>query len=102
MLAILISRCFRSSQRSEAVRDSYRLTPTEQITVLERDPSALVVEVRYGPAGDPPPAHLHPAQDEHFAVLEGEVTVDLDGTRHTLRAGETIDIPRRTAHQMWN
>ncbi len=82
--------------------DTYRLTPTEQITILERDPGALVAEVRYAAAGDPPPAHLHPAQDEHFEVLEGEITVELDGRRQTLRADETIDIPRRTGHQMWN
>lgn len=81
---------------------TYRLTPTEQVTVLERRPSALVAEVQYGAAGSPPPAHLHPAQDEHFTVLDGEVTIDLDGQRHTLRAGDTIDVPRRTAHQMWN
>lgn len=81
---------------------TYRLTPTEQVTILDRTPGALVAEVRYGPAGSPPPAHLHPAQDEQFAVLEGEVTIDLAGRRHTLRAGDTIEVPRRTAHQMWN
>jgi mannose-6-phosphate isomerase-like protein (cupin superfamily) len=82
--------------------DSYSLTPNEQITVLERAPDALVVEVAYAPAGDPPPPHLHPAQDERFEVLEGEVSVVVAGERRTLGAGETIDIPRRTAHQMFN
>jgi quercetin dioxygenase-like cupin family protein len=82
--------------------ETYRLTPTEQVTILDRAPGALVAEVRYGPAGSPPPAHLHPTQDEHFAVLDGEVTIELGGQRHTLRAGETIAVPRRTAHQMWN
>lgn len=81
---------------------TYRLTPTEHVTIVSRDPGALVAEVRYGPAGSPPPPHLHPAQDEHFAVLAGEVIVELAGTRHTLTAGQTIDIPRRTAHQMFN
>jgi len=81
---------------------TYRFTPTEQVTILDRAPAALVAEVRYGPAGSPPPAHLHPAQDEHFEVLAGEVTIELDGTRHTLHAGDTIDVPRGTAHQMWN
>jgi mannose-6-phosphate isomerase-like protein (cupin superfamily) len=81
---------------------TYRLTDTEHVTILDRDDSGLVAEVHYGPAGSAPPAHLHPAQDEHFEVLEGEVTIELEGRRHTLRAGETIDVPRRTAHQMWN
>jgi mannose-6-phosphate isomerase-like protein (cupin superfamily) len=89
-------------QEGADMATTYRLTPTEQVTILERDDRALVAEVGYGPAGSPPPAHVHPAQDEHFEVLEGEVTIDLAGDRRTLRAGETIDVPRRTAHQMWN
>jgi mannose-6-phosphate isomerase-like protein (cupin superfamily) len=88
--------------KEASMPDSYSLTPDEQITVVERDPDALVVEVRYRAGGDPPPAHLHPAQDEHFEVVEGEITVELDGSSRTVRAGETIDIPRRTAHRMWN
>jgi len=84
------------------VSTTYRLTPSEQVTILDRAPGALVAEVRYGAAGSPPPAHLHPAQDERFEVLEGEVTIDLGGRRQTLAAGERIDVPRRTAHQMWN
>jgi mannose-6-phosphate isomerase-like protein (cupin superfamily) len=81
---------------------TYHLTPTEHVTIIDRDDRALVAEAVYGPAGSPPPAHLHPAQDEHFEVLGGEVTIDVHGQRRTLRAGESIDVPRRTPHQMWN
>jgi quercetin dioxygenase-like cupin family protein len=82
--------------------DTLTLTPTEHITLRAADGDHVEVEAIYGPNGDPPPAHLHPAQDEHFEVLEGELQVRLDGRERTLGPGETLDIPRGTAHQMWN
>lgn len=65
-------------------------------------PELLELEVSYGPGGEPPPKHLHPAQDEHFEVLEGSIRVRADGEERDLDAGETIDVPRGTAHQIWN
>jgi hypothetical protein len=35
-------------------------------------------------------------------VLEGELTTRVDGAERVLRAGDTLDIPRGVAHQMWN
>ncbi len=34
-------------------------------------------------------------------MLEGEIHVDLDGEERTVTAGETIDVPPGTTHQMW-
>ena len=82
--------------------DTLRLTPKETVTILGGTPDVLEVEAEYGPSGAPPPKHLHPAQDEHFEVLSGELRARLDGDERTLRAGDTLDIPRRTPHQMWN
>ncbi len=80
-----------------------QLTPTEHVTVLdESTPDVLVAEVLYGPGGSPPPAHLHPAQDERFTVLEGELTVKLAGAPRVLAAGEVVEVPRETRHQFWN
>ena len=81
---------------------TYKLTPTEAVTLRSETPEAIEVEALYGPGGDPPPAHLHPDQDEHFEVLEGALTVKLGGDERVLRAGESIDVPRGTPHQMWN
>jgi quercetin dioxygenase-like cupin family protein len=78
------------------------LTPSESVTIRHSEPEMLEVEAVYGPAGSPPPKHLHPAQDEHFEVLEGALRVRLNDAERTLRPGETIDVPRGTAHQMWN
>ncbi len=79
-----------------------KLTPSESVTVLSSTPEALEVEAVYGPAGKPPPMHLHPSQDEHFEVLEGELRVVVGDEDRTLASGDTIDIPRDTAHKMWN
>jgi quercetin dioxygenase-like cupin family protein len=82
--------------------ETLKLTPTESVTIRESKPEALVVESTYGPKGEPPPKHCHPEQDEHFEVLEGEIRTRIEGNERTLAVGETIDIPRRAVHQMWN
>ena len=60
------------------------------------------MEATYAPASREPPKHLHPSQDEHFEVLAGTVRIRAGGEERDLGAGETIDIPRGTVHQMWN
>jgi quercetin dioxygenase-like cupin family protein len=79
-----------------------KITPTESVTVRESGPEALEVEATYGAASKPPPRHFHPAQDEHFEVVAGELRVRAGDEDRTLRSGDTIDIPRGTVHQMWN
>jgi mannose-6-phosphate isomerase-like protein (cupin superfamily) len=79
-----------------------QITPGETLEVLERTPAVLVLEAAYAPGESAPPAHFHPGQDEHFAVLEGDLRVELAGAERELRAGETLDIPRGTPHRMWN
>jgi mannose-6-phosphate isomerase-like protein (cupin superfamily) len=80
----------------------YKLTPSETVTVLREDEELLEVEGRWGPEGNPPPPHFHPAQDEHFEVVEGSLTAKVDGEERELGASETLDIPRGTSHQIWN
>ena len=93
----------RGPRRYPMAETTYTLTPHETVTVKRSEPEVLEVEAEYGPSGKPPPPHLHPAQDEHFEVLAGELTARLDGgPERKLHAGETIDIPRGTKHQMWN
>jgi quercetin dioxygenase-like cupin family protein len=84
------------------VSRTLKLTPTESVTIRQSTPELLEVEVTYGPAGSPPPKHLHPSQDEHFEVLAGTINVRVGGQERTLRQGDRIDVPRNTVHQMWN
>lgn len=81
---------------------TYKLTPSESVTVRRREEDVLEVEGSYGPNGKPPPAHYHPAQDEHFEVLEGTLRTKVDGEERVLEEGDTLEIPRGAAHQMWN
>lgn len=79
-----------------------KITPTESITVRQSGPELLEVEATYGATGKPPPKHFHPDQDEHFEVVTGKLRVRAGDDDRTLEPGATIDIPRRTVHQMWN
>jgi quercetin dioxygenase-like cupin family protein len=79
-----------------------KLTASESVAVLDGPEGTLEAEARYGPAGKPPPKHFHPAQDEHFEVLEGSLRVRAGDEDRTLGPGDTIEIPAGTSHQMWN
>jgi quercetin dioxygenase-like cupin family protein len=81
--------------------ETLTLTPHEHVTILEERPERLVVEVRYAASPDRPPLHLHPEQDERFEVLDGALHVAVEGTERVLGPGETLDVPRGTAHRMW-
>ena len=79
-----------------------KLTPIQSVTVVRSEPELLEVETEYASNGIAPPKHFHPEQDERFEVLEGSLRVNVDGDERDLAAGETIEIPRKAVHQMWN
>ena len=43
------------------------------------------------------PDHTHPAKTAHI-ILQGEMTLTMDGQTHTLGAGERCDVPAGTVH----
>ncbi|SPH27341.1 hypothetical protein ASD8599_03807 [Ascidiaceihabitans donghaensis] len=45
------------------------------------------------------PFHDHPDTDDFFLVLEGEMTMDLDGAHHTVKAGELFIVPKGVTHR---
>lgn len=49
-----------------------------------------------------PPRHVHTREDELFYVLEGELVFELDGERHTVRAGDTVYLRRGVVHTYQN
>jgi quercetin dioxygenase-like cupin family protein len=86
-----------------AAGDVYSLREGESITVRSLAPELLDMEAVWVPADGKPPKHHHPSQDEHFEVLEGELTIEAGGGGPVvLRAGDTFDIPAKTVHRMWN
>ena len=57
----------------------------------------LLVEFR-GEHGKVTPVHIHPASDETFYMLEGDILLDLDGQRRELSAGGVVVVPRGVPH----
>jgi len=49
-----------------------------------------------------PPLHLHRGWDEAFYVLDGEMTILIDGVTSTAPAGSFVFIPRGILHTFWN
>lgn len=75
-----------------------------EFTTTGEDSQGQLHEMRatYRPGSTLPIAHLHPNQNEHFSVLQGEMWCLVDGVETTLRAGDSIDIPAGSVHQMRN
>ncbi|MPZ81924.1 MAG: cupin domain-containing protein [Actinophytocola sp.] len=83
---------------------TYRLSPQQTLTVRRSSADTggelLEVEATWAGGGPLPPAHFHPAQDEHFEVVDGQLRVLLDGEERLLGPGDVLDIPRGTVHAM--
>ncbi|RYF85453.1 MAG: cupin domain-containing protein [Chitinophagaceae bacterium] len=71
-------------------------------TAKESDGQQLEMIASWAPHSLKPAAHYHPYQDEVFNVLEGELTLELNGQLISLKRGEGIHIPANAVHAMWN
>ncbi|MFT3825629.1 MAG: cupin domain-containing protein [Chitinophagaceae bacterium] len=78
----------------------------QQLTFLQTARSTqgrlLEMEAVFNPHSGEPPMHYHPRQEEHFMIIQGQLTVKIGGETKTLRAGDSLHIPEHTAHAMWN
>jgi quercetin dioxygenase-like cupin family protein len=70
-------------------------------TGSDTDGTLLRVHVRLE-SGGRVPRHVHARQDERVEVLAGSVAVTFGNTTRTLRAGESIGVPRRKIHVVRN
>jgi hypothetical protein len=50
------------------------LTERETLRIIGRTPEEVEVEATWDPGARPPPAHLHPSQDEEFVAQSGRMT----------------------------
>lgn len=82
--------------------DLIDLSEAQQLRVVSETAAELAVESTWQGPGSPPPTHWHPTQREEFEVLDGELTVRLDGVETVYAAGSSFAVPPRTAHAMWN
>ena len=78
----------------------------ERIEVLDVDTSseerALKGRLTVEPGGIGPPRHVHPHQEESFAVEEGRLTVHRKDHTFELSAGEAVVVPAGDAHGFEN
>lgn len=54
------------------------------------------------PGGSVGVPHVHPVQESRFTVLSGMSSFLVAGTRRDLGPGETLSVPPRTPHYLWN
>jgi mannose-6-phosphate isomerase-like protein (cupin superfamily) len=62
----------------------------------------LEMDAFYRPQGKLPPPHHHPAQEEHFEVLDGVFRVHLGDEIRDVHPGDTFIVPMGVTHAMHN
>lgn len=67
-------------------------------TSADTDGALLALETTFVASRGRPPLHVHPAQDERYVVLDGELHARLGRTHRTLGPGEVLEIPAGTRH----
>lgn len=83
--------------RIDVVGDRYRLLAE----VTGTDSSYGLFEATVPPGGGPPP-HSHAREEEGFYVLEGEITIRVDGQTIVARPGAFVNLPKGSVHSFRN
>jgi quercetin dioxygenase-like cupin family protein len=69
------------------------------IKVSQKDTNGDLTVFEYtGNEKGGPPLHIHLHQDEIFFIVEGEYLFQVGNDKHTLKAGDTIFLPRTVPH----
>ncbi len=69
-----------------------------KISSLDTDGGIAVFEQTGHTFKGGPPLHIHPFQDEWFYVVEGEYLFQVGDDKFSLKAGDTIFLPRKVPH----
>jgi mannose-6-phosphate isomerase-like protein (cupin superfamily) len=72
----------------------------QEIKKVENDWAHCRVEM--APFAPGPPEHIHETFDEIFTAEKGTASILINGEKKTLRAGETLLIPKGTPHKPFN
>ncbi|MBS4066924.1 MAG: cupin domain-containing protein [Chitinophagaceae bacterium] len=64
--------------------------------------SLLEMQSTYVGKSKEPAVHYHPKQQELFTVLEGELSVVINGKKSILKKGDQLQIAANEVHSMWN
>ena len=78
----------------------------QQITFIQTSDDTggelLEIESLFQPNSTEPIPHYHPFQEEHFTILEGELTVRMNGQLQVLKQGAQLCLKKAEVHSMWN
>lgn len=77
---------------------------TIEFVTTSKDSEGKLLEMisSWEPHSPKPAEHYHPFQEEEFTVLQGQLTVRVNGKEKTLQKGDSIHIARNSVHAMWN
>jgi mannose-1-phosphate guanylyltransferase/mannose-6-phosphate isomerase len=89
------------SERKEAVSHAREVRPWGTFLVLQEGPRFKAKEVTVDP-GCRLTLQYHPGRDEHWIVVAGMAEVELDGTHHQVKAGDSLRIARGQRHRLGN
>lgn len=71
-------------------------------TANETGGTLLAWELLLAPGGRVPSSHAHPAQEELFTVLDGQMKFRVGGRPMIVGSGETVTVPPGTVHSFAN
>ena len=71
-------------------------------SAADSDRRRIEFEIEMPPGDLGPPKHFHPRQEESWNVLEGRMSVFVDGEWRTLAQGESLSIAPGTVHTLRN
>lgn len=74
------------------VCDGWHLVKNGDLSVIQERMPPHTSEVR----------HFHEKSNQFFYILSGEAAIEIEGRQEILKAGEGVEIPCGTAHQMFN
>ena len=85
---------------SEVIRP-FGIEMRVMIAATQTGGTCSVVSAELKP-GEGPPPHLHRDVDEYFLVMEGTISLVVEGKESTVTAGSLILTPRGTTHSFKN
>lgn len=72
--------------------------PGKDLTFLDAPPGHLRFREDVGPDAAAVPLHVHLRQTERFTVIEGRLSLTLDGRTQRLAPGESLEVPPGRMH----
>jgi len=69
------------------------------VATCEDGSEALVCDITTTAGAPGAPEHMHPSSSELFEVQEGAILIELAGSKHTLRSGQSLTVRAGVPHK---